>query len=54
MEIIQTEAGTQLTSKELQEGLYVRGVKLELEAPDHQQMNGQVEVTWQTFQTIAH
>ena len=25
-----------------------------LAAPEHQEMNGQVEVTWRTFRTVAH
>ena len=25
-----------------------------LEAPENQDMNGQVEVTWRTFRTVAH
>ena len=25
-----------------------------LAAPEHQEMNGQVEVTWRTFHTVAH
>ena len=52
MERIQTDAGTHFTSKDFQEGLSVRGVRLELAAPDHQEMNGQVEVEWLTLQTI--
>ena len=36
MERIQTDAGTQLTSKEFQEVLYVRGLQLSLATPDHQ------------------
>ena len=46
MDRIQTDAVTQFTSKEFQEGISVRGVGLALAAPDHQEMNGQVEVTW--------
>ena len=46
---IQTDTGAQFTSKEFQEGLSVRGVQLELAASDHQEMNGQVEVKWQTL-----
>ena len=45
MKRIKNGAGIQLTSKELQEGLSVRGVQLALSATDHQEMNGQVEVT---------
>ena len=29
-------------------------VRLTLAAPEHQEMNGQVEVTWRTLRTIAH
>ena len=53
MERIQTDAGTQFTYKDIQEGLYEHGVWLELEAPYNQEMNGQVEVTWLTLWTIA-
>ena len=49
MQIIQNEAGTQCTSKEFQEVIYVRGVRLALAAPEHKEINGQVEVTWQTL-----
>ena len=54
MERIQTDAVTRFTSKKFHEGLSIRGVQLELAAPDHQEMNIQFEVTWQTLQTIAH
>ena len=54
MQIIKTGAGIQFTYKEFQEGLIVRGVRLSLSAPDYQEMNGQVEVTWLTLRTIAH
>ena len=42
IKIIQTNPGMQFTSKEFQEGLYVRGVRLSLAAPYHQEMNVQV------------
>ena len=29
-------------------------VRLTLAAPEHQEMNGQVDVTWRTLHTIAH
>ena len=45
MEGIQNDYGMKFTSKEFQEGLSVRVVRLALVAPDHQKMNGQVEVT---------
>ena len=54
MERIQTDSGTYFTSKEFQEGIYVRGVQRALLAPYHQEMNGQVEVTWRKLLTIAH
>ena len=54
MEIVQNDAVTHFTSKEFQGDCYVRGIWLVLAAPDHQEMNGWVEVTWQKFQTIAH
>ena len=31
-----------------------RGVRLTLEAPEHQEMNIQVEVIWRTLGTVAH
>ena len=39
---IQTDSGTQVTPKELQEGLYVRVVQLAIASTDHQVINGQV------------
>ena len=54
MERIQTDAGTQFTPKEFQEGISVRVVLLALAAPDHQEINGQVKVTWRTVQTITY
>ena len=36
MDGIQTVSGMYFTSKDFQEGLYVRGVHLALAAPDHQ------------------
>ena len=49
MEIIRTESGMHFTSKDFQEGLSVRGLQLALTEPNHQEMNVQVEVTWQTL-----
>ena len=46
MEIIKNDAGTQFTSNEIQEGLSVRVLLLALAAPDYQEMNGLVVVTW--------
>ena len=53
MDGIQTDSFTQFTSKEIQEGLYVHGARPALAATDHQKINGQVEVTWQTLRTIT-
>ena len=48
------DAGTQFISTECQEKFQTRGVRLTLAAPDHQEMDGQVEVTQITLLTIAH
>ena len=45
MDRTQTEANTQFISKEFQGGLSVFVVGLSFVASDHQEMNGQVEVT---------
>ena len=42
MERIQTDSGTQFTSKDFQEGLSVFGVQPALVEPYHQEMNVQV------------
>ena len=49
IEIIQTDSVMQFTSKKFQEGISVPVLKIALEAPDHQEMNGQVEVILRTF-----
>ena len=54
LERISADAGTQFTSTEFKEECHIRGVRLTLAAPEHQEMNGQVEVTWRTLRTIAH
>ena len=54
IERIKTYFGAQFTSKEFQEGLSVRRVRLALLAPDHQEINVQVEVILRMLQTIAH
>ena len=54
MEIIQTDAFTQFIRKKFQGGLYLCGVKLELVAQYHQEINDQVEVAWRTLRTTAH
>ena len=53
MDKIQTDTETQFTSKDFQEGLSVQGVQLKLAAPEHQEINDQVKVTWWKFQIIT-
>ena len=54
LEIISADAGTQFTSKEFKEECQTCGVHLTLAAPERQEMNVQVEVTWRTLRTISH
>ena len=54
MERISADAGTQFTSAKFKEECQLRRVRLTLAAPEHQEMNGQVEVTWRALHTIAH
>ena len=54
LERISADAGTQFTLTEFKEECQTRGVCLTLAAPEHQEMNGQVEVTWRTLRTVAH
>ena len=54
LEIISAYAGTQFTSTELKEECQTCGVRLTLSAPEHQEMNGKVEVTWRNLRTVAH
>ena len=44
LERISSDAGTQFTSTEFKEECQTRGKSLMLAAPEHQKMNGQVEV----------
>ena len=44
----------QFTSTEFKGECQTRVFRLMLAAPEHQEMNGQVEVTWRTLRTIAH
>ena len=39
---------------ELKEEFQTHGIHLMLEEPEHQEMNGHVEVTWRTLRTVAH
>ena len=54
LERISADAGTQFTSTEFKNGCQTRGFCLKLAAPEHQEMNGQVEVTWRTLCKLAH
>ena len=54
LERISADAGTKFTLTEFKEECQTRGVHLKLAAPEHQEMNRQVEVTWRTLRTIVH
>ena len=54
LERISVDAGTQFISTEFKDECQTRGVRLTLAATEHQEMNGQVEVTWRTLRTVAH
>ena len=54
LEIFSSDAGTQFTSTEFKYECQTRGVCLTVVAPEHQEMNGQVEATWRTLRTFAH
>ena len=54
LERISADSGTQFTLAKFKEECQLRGVSLTLAATEHQEMNGQVEVTWRTLRTIAH
>ena len=54
LEIISADAGTQFTSTEFKKECQTRGVHLTLVDPEHQEMNGQVGLTWITLRTIVH
>ena len=49
LERISADAGTQFTSTKFKEECQIRGVCLTLAEPEHQEINGQVEVTWRTL-----
>ena len=53
IEIISPDACTQFTSTDFKQECLTRGVHLTLAAPEHQEMNRKVEVTWKTLHTIA-
>ena len=53
LERISVDAGTHFTLPELKEECQTCGVHLALAAPEYQEINRQVEVTWRTLLTIA-
>ena len=54
LERVSVDAGTLFTSMEFQDKCQTGSVHLTLSAPELQEMNGQVKVTWITLRTIAH
>ena len=54
LERISADAGTQLTSTEFKDECQTHRFNFTLEAPEHQEMNGKVQVTWRTLRTVAH
>ena len=54
LERISAYAGTQFTLTEFKEECQNRGVRLTLVAPEHQEINRKVEVTWRTLHTVAN
>ena len=53
LERISADVGTQFTSAEFKDECQTCGVRLTLAAQEHQDMNGQVEVTWRTLRTVT-
>ena len=54
LERISADAVTQFTLTEFKEECQTFGVRLTLAAPEHQDMNRKVEVTWRTLRTVSH
>ena len=54
LEIISADPGTQFTLTEFKQEFQTCVDNLTLAAPENQEMNEQVEVTWRTLRTIAH
>ena len=54
LERISADAGTKFTLTEFREECQTHGVHLTLAAPEHQEMNKQVEVTWITLRITSH
>ena len=53
LEIISADKGTQFTPMEFQDEYQTRGVNIALSAPENQEMNRQVKVTWIMLLTIS-
>ena len=54
LERISSDGGTQFTLTEFKDECQTCRVCLTLAAPEHPEMNRQVEVTWRTLCTVAH
>ena len=54
LERISADAGKKFTLMDFKKEWQTRGVHLTLADMKHQEMNGQVEVTWRTLRTSAH
>ena len=54
LEIVSADAGTQFTSTEFLDECQTCSVWLTLVAPENQEINRQVEVTWRTLCIITH
>ena len=54
LETISEDAGTQFTLTEFKYECQTCVIRLKLAAPEHQDINGQVEVIWRTLRKIAH
>ena len=54
LEIISADVGTLFTLTEFKDECQTHGFSLTLAATEHQDINGQVEVTWRMLCTVAH
>ena len=54
LERISSDTGTQFTSTDFKEECQTCGFRLTLAAPENQETNRQVEVTWGTLRTVSH
>ena len=54
LEIISADAGMHFTLTDFKEEFQARGLHLTLAAPEHQEMNVQVKVTWRTLRKTSH